>query len=108
MVLRGGHGTVFTSSTSLVLSSPKVAATFKTIGFICALSIIHLKMLPPKMSLAFLEALIHGPSSVDDLKWLRKFHPDAARALGKWPTGGDLIPENEDTKALAESFDIDD
>ncbi|KAJ3712879.1 hypothetical protein C8R42DRAFT_647302 [Lentinula raphanica] len=60
-------------------------AWIKTSGTILALGLIHLGTLPSNLSPAFLEAIIHGPESVEDVAFLTLFNQSWAAHIHEWP-----------------------
>ncbi|KAJ3729592.1 hypothetical protein F5878DRAFT_495814, partial [Lentinula raphanica] len=60
-------------------------ASIKMSGSILALGLIYLGCLPSNLSPAFMEAIIHGPESVEDVGFLSVFNESWAEHIRQWP-----------------------
>ncbi|KAF8999363.1 hypothetical protein BDZ89DRAFT_918807, partial [Hymenopellis radicata] len=51
-----------------------------------AMWMIRMDTLPPGISPIFIQAVIQGTDSIDDMEWLATILPSMARCLRLWPT----------------------
>ncbi|KAL0565648.1 hypothetical protein V5O48_016371 [Marasmius crinis-equi] len=82
--------------TAVLMGTSQATARVKAFGRATYLYIFYNRALPRGWSPAFFEAIIHGQSSVCDLKWLKRFHPSAATMLEHWGFNPTVAVENND------------